>query len=87
MNYQIQRKSLDAKRWEMIDKSGENLQLMQTAIDELITAAKINTTGDSYRLVDEEGEVVYAPSDKDVGWVAEGIEDTEHDSIEDLADL
>lgn len=60
--YSIQSKEEGASSWKDVNNSGENEAAMQAAVDELIESAQVNDMTVAYRLVDEGGSVVYAPS-------------------------
>lgn len=70
MFYQIQRQSLHDERWITLDNTGKDLQVMQASVDELLVTAELHQTGERYRLVDAEQQVIYAPSEQDIGWPA-----------------
>ncbi len=62
MSYHIQYRdeSFDHD-WEAMDNSGDNLDSMKVAVDELIETAQIQNLAHNYRLVDDGGSVVYTP--------------------------
>ncbi len=62
MAYQIQYRDADLDHeWESMDNSGDNLGTMKAAVDELIETAQMRDFTQTYRLVDDDGSVVYAP--------------------------
>ena len=71
MTYRIQENTVRSDDWTTIDNTGDDLDVMKAAVDELIIAAAKGNTGSDFRLVDEGGQVVYAPTEEEVGFPAD----------------